>query len=250
MTSLILIAIAGILGAARLWSLRASRSAVLTLAAPAALLPLAVAAVVGARNYRAAWERMAETGSGGLATYIGYSRDWIEALFLAAAIGIGLILLATALAVRRAEPSPPVVPRWSRGAALIAVAGIAAMAGLAVIVSRSERAALGPMVKLLPLAKLDAMPDLGYPEIRTMRNEDVINQLERDLRMATIGGTGIAVLLAVCLVVSGRFRSLNGSSPKLVPATATVSVAVLGAAIWYGLHARSITQLLDATTGS
>ena len=72
-------------------------------------------------------------------------------------------------------------------------------------------------------------------------------QLERDLKMATTGGTTIAVVVALCLLAGALVRSLNGAGTVLTAATAVICIALLGAGVWHGLHAQSVTRLLDST---
>ena len=244
--ALALVSLAGVLGFVRLWSLRKSRGALLTVAVPAALLPLAAAVAAGAWDYRADWERIAETGSGGLATFIGYSRDWIQLLLVGCAAGIGILATGVVLASRRRDRTMPAGTSGWRYAAVIAVAVVVAGATLPIVLARSERAAVAPLVKLVPIASPASRSDFGYPEARAMRTEDLLVQLERDLRVASIGGAGLVVVLAVCLLLGGRMRPFVSSGRVAALSTAVV-VAVMGAGVWYGLHAQSVTRLLDAT---
>ena len=246
--ALALVSLAGVLGLVRLWSLRQSRGAMLTLAVPAALLPLAVAVAAGAWDYRADWERIGQTGSGGLATVIGYSRDWIQLLLVGCAAGVALLSTALVLARRRRDRAIPAGNTgWRYAAAVIVVAIAVAGATLPIVLARSERAAVAPLVQLVPIASPAFQSDFGYPEARAMRTEDLMVQLERDLRVASIGGAGLVVVLAGCLLLGGRLRPFAGAGTIAALSTAVV-VALMGAGVWYGLHAQSVTRLLDATT--
>ena len=79
-----------------------------------------------------------------------------------------------------------------------------------------------------------------------MRTEDLLVQLERDLRIASIGGAGLVVVLVGCLLLGGRMRPF-ATAGRMAALSAAVVVAVMGAGVWYGLHAQSVTQILDAT---
>jgi len=245
--ALALVSLAGVLGFVRLLSLRTSRGALLTMAVPAALLPLAAAVAAGAWDYRADWERIAETGSGGLATFIGYSRDWIQLLLVGCAAGIGILATGVVLASRRRDRAiPTATTGWRYAAAVTVVAIAVASAALPIVLARSERAAVAPLVKLVPIASPAFQPDFGYPEARAMRTEDLLVQLERDLRIASIGGAGLVVVLVGCLLLGGRMRPF-ATAGRMAALSVAVVVAVMGAGVWYGLHAQSVTQILDAT---
>ena len=154
---LALVVLAGVLGFVRLWSLRHSRRALLTLAIPAALLPLAAATVAGAWDFRADWTRIGETGN-------RRTRDR-DRLLTRLDRGAD-----RRLRHRRRDPGrrarSSVTPPSSGGSRTTqrgaptprlpsrAIA-IAAIAALPIILARSERAAVGPLVQLVRIANLE-----------------------------------------------------------------------------------------------
>jgi hypothetical protein len=247
MTSIALVSIAGAIALVRVWSLRGSRAALMTLAIPAALLPIVVGAITGAWDYQAEFRRIAETGSGGITGVIGVIRAWFGALFAGAVAGVAVLVVALILSWRTRTPSTPIrATGWSRTTALVIGAVIVtATVSLPIVVARSERAAVGPLIQLVPITSPAFQMDFGYPEARTMPTADLLLRLERDLRVATIGGLGLLMVLAGSLLLGGRLRSLNGAAATLVPAITVLAIAISAAGVWYSIHAHSVTQLLD-----
>jgi hypothetical protein len=248
MTSIALVAIVGIVALSRVWSLRGSRAALITLAIPAALLPMVIGAISGAWRYEVEFTRIGETGSGGVAFVIGIMRDWFETLLAGAVTSVAILAVALVLSLRSRTPSTPTrAIGWSSTTALV-IGGVivTALITLPIVVARSERAAMGPLVQLVPITSPAFQMDFGYPESRTMPTADLVRRLERDLRVASVGGLGLLVVLAGTLLLGSRLRSLNGAAATWVPALTAIAVAIAGAGIWYSLHAHSVTRVLDS----
>jgi hypothetical protein len=238
MTSLIVVLLVGAVAMARLWMLRGSPRAILTFAVPAALLPLATAIAVGALQYRSAMERIGETGSGGLATVIGFSLDWTRALLAGCVMTFSILAIAVIQARRQhAVTAGERQPRLATSLSMFAV-----IAAVPVVLFAAERAVLGLLARLVPIAGLTTT-DLGLSSYAALPTQEWMRLLERNLMTAVYGGLTLAIVFGLWTLATMVRPKLAALAVPLRVAAAIV-VTAMGASLWYAVHMQSLTRRL------
>jgi hypothetical protein len=243
MTLTLVVLLIGVLAATRLWSARrSSNAAVLTYAVPASLIPMLAAIAAGAWFFRLGLEGIARTGHGGVSIVANMTLGWTQALMAGCFVSAGILVLASALVVRARTNGSAGDPKNGRQVMAFVLAGAAALSVTVLLAVVSDRSAMGTLTRMAPL--FNVTPPAGYDSVNALTTPEWLETLERDLQLATYGGT--AAFLAVVAWIGlggGRVRALAGHLSSARGLAVVAILAAIGSA-WFGLHFYSASAWL------
>lgn len=243
MTLTFVVLLIGVLAATRLWSARrSSNAAVLTYAVPASLIPMLGAVAAGAWFFRLGLEGMARTGRGGVSMIATLTIGWTQALMAGCFVTAGILVLATALAVRARTNGSEDDGKDGRQVMAFVLAAAAALSVTVLLAVASDRSAMGTLTRMAPL--LNVPPPAGYDSVNALTTPQWLGTLERDLQLATYGGTAAFLAVVAWIGFGGRrVRALTGHLSTARGLAVVAVVAAIGSA-WFGLHFYSASAWL------
>ena len=198
---------------------------------PLALLPVAVAALAGGVETVRLFRRIAATGSGGAGLVASALTNWTEGMLVALFVAVAITTIALLAEERKQDDGEP---RASTTPAIwigFVVAILVMVLVSAALVRIAERTSVGTLARL-PVPGIGAPPST-YENLARLSPIELSRVVSRDLLTSIWAGGALMVILLVLVVVASRgvFRAPAGQRAVL-PATACITLVVLGWATW------------------
>jgi hypothetical protein len=203
---------------------------------PLALLPVAAAVTAGGWLTKWEFERIAETGSGGLGLVGGLMLDWANLALVGLVAGVAVLAVVSFLGTRqrRGGALPPRPARPVKRSTRFVLAGlmVVSVVGVVVAVRAAETALVSVMTLALPVS--GAEPPARVLSMAEMAMPERLDLIQRSITTATWGGVGLSVLL-VALAVATRRAEWGGAGESRSGVLAKVGAMALAAGAVLGI---------------